>query len=59
MAEKLAIGVKWLPYTRRFGIWEESRRSVQLDKNSRARDIGNLFKKVEIEAENRLHKLGI
>ena len=32
---------------------------MQLDKNARARDISNLFKKVELEAENRLHKLGI
>ena len=59
MAEKVAIGAKWLPYTRRFGIWKHSRRSVQQDKNARAREIGNLFKKVETEAENRLHKLGI
>ena len=32
MPEKLAASIKWLPYSRRFDIWKESRAMIQADK---------------------------
>ena len=59
LAEKLAVGVKWLPYTRRFTIWKHSRLNVQKRKIDTTRHIDYLYVEVEKEAEKMLHKLGI